>query len=249
VGYAGIANQVTLLPLKVCWSYWDFQLASGWLEDPGFWPPNSGGCETAGIVKAIHYAADQGVEVINLSLGGGSPSPAEADALRYAVSRGVFVAMSAGNEGSDLNAPQYPAAFANEIDGAVSVGAVTRTLSRATYSNFGPYVELTAPGGTGGGSAGAIWQTVPYVPDLSPFRIAPRFDRYQRLGIVGTSMASPHVAALAALLSSQGITNPAAIEAALEMSARDLGDEGRDDHFGFGLIDARAAIRGIGWGR
>ena len=59
-------------------------------------------------------------------------------------------------------------------------------------------------------------------------------------------MASPHVAALAALLYSQGITRPSSIEAAIRRFARDLGPSGRDDEFGFGLIDARAALRGMG---
>jgi serine protease len=62
-------------------------------------------------------------------------------------------------------------------------------------------------------------------------------------------MASPHVAAVAALLYSQGITNPAAIEAAIKRFARDLGAPGRDDEFGYGLIDARASLRGFGVGR
>jgi serine protease len=62
-------------------------------------------------------------------------------------------------------------------------------------------------------------------------------------------MASPHVAAVAALLYSQGITNPAAIEAAIKRFARDLGAPGRDDEFGYGLVDARASLRGFGVAR
>ena len=65
----------------------------------------------------------------------------------------------------------------------------------------------------------------------------------------GTSMASPHVAGAAALLRSQGITNPAAIEAALERFAADLGAPGRDPEFGFGLIDVRAALLGLGYAK
>jgi subtilisin family serine protease len=66
------------------------------------------------------------------------------------------------------------------------------------------------------------------------------------VGSVGTSMAAPHVAGLAAMLMQQGITDPAAIEAALEKFATDLGDPGRDNTFGFGLIEARDTLRGLG---
>jgi serine protease len=59
-------------------------------------------------------------------------------------------------------------------------------------------------------------------------------------------MASPHVAGVAALLYSQGITNPAAIEAAIKRFARDLGEPGRDPDYGHGLVDARATLRGLG---
>ena len=66
------------------------------------------------------------------------------------------------------------------------------------------------------------------------------------IGYVGTSMATPHVAGVAAMLMQQGIKDPAAIEAALEKSATDLGDAGRDNTFGFGLIEARDTLRGLG---
>jgi serine protease len=62
-------------------------------------------------------------------------------------------------------------------------------------------------------------------------------------------MAAPHVAGLAALLYSQGVTNPAAIEAAIKRFASDLGPKGRDDEYGYGLVDARATLRGLGVAR
>jgi serine protease len=69
------------------------------------------------------------------------------------------------------------------------------------------------------------------------------------VGYQGTSMATPHVSGVAAMLIQQGITDPAAVEAALERFALDLGAPGRDDLYGFGLVDARASLRGLGIAR
>ena len=246
LGFAGVAYATTILPLKVCWSYWDVQLALGADGIRGFADPDSNGCPDDAQVKALRYAADNGARVINMSLGGPGATPAVAEALRYAVERGAFIAMSAGNSGDRGNPTNYPAAYAPSIDGAVAVGSVSRGLTRARYSSFGPYVELVAPGGDGGPSANDIWQMAPMENDLAFELLSPRFDRYQAQGMSGTSMAAPHVAGVAALLYSQGITNPAAIEAALRRFSRDLGPAGRDDEYGYGLIDARAALRGMG---
>ena len=91
-----------------------------------------------------------------------------------------------------------------------------------------------------------IWQVINRDADTDEaVLIAPRFDRYEEVGFQGTSMASPHVAGLAALMVSQMPTlTPAAIEAILRRTALDLGSPGRDDQFGWGLIQARPAIYG-----
>jgi serine protease len=107
-------------------------------------------------------------------------------------------------------------------------------------------VELAAPGGD---SSGYVWQVVPWSSDLSTSLSSPRYDRYTSGGKSGTSMATPHVAGVAALLYNQGVTKPAAIEAALKRFARDLGPAGRDDEYGYGLVDARATLRGLGVAR
>lgn len=249
LGYAGIAYNAKVMPLKACLSYWDVQILRSEQGVPGYAPLGSDFCPTSAVVTAIRYAADNGAQVINLSLGGTNQSPSYVDALNYAVSRGVFVSIAAGNEFEDGNPTTYPASYAATIQGAMSVGAVGKSLTRAPYSTTGSFVEIAAPGGNGndGGSAGLIWQAGIFFTDYDPeVIIFPRFDRYTDTPSQGTSMAAPHVAGLAALLMSQGITSPAAVEAVITRTARDLGTKGRDNDFGAGLIEPRAALRGFG---
>jgi len=246
---AGVAYRASLLPLKVCYGYWDLQLLLGSFNQPGFADPDDAGCPDDAIGQAIRFAADSGAQVINISLSGPAPAPFVRDALNYAVSRGSFVAMAVGNEFLDGNPVEYPAAYAAQIDGAVAVGAVNRSSKRADYSNTGSHLEIVAPGGdfSDGGLAGLVTQ---YALDPNQYDpatvIRPRFDRYILLAAEGTSLAAPHVAGVAAMLSAQGITSPAAIESAIERTATDLGTAGRDSEYGFGLINARAAVRGMG---
>ncbi len=252
LGLAGIAYQSRLLPLKACFGYWEIQIARSANSIPGFVPPsNMGGCPASDVVEAIRYAADQGAHVINLSLGGFSPVPAYQEALRYAVDRGAFVSISAGNDFETGNRRSYPASYAAGLDGAMAVAATGNTNERAYYSNTGDFVEIAAPGGNARqGSSALIYQASLSSSDRNPASVVtPRFDRYVISPSQGTSMAAPHVAGLAALLHSQGITSPAAKEAAIKRFARDLGSPGRNDEFGHGLIDARATLRGLGLAR
>jgi serine protease len=174
------------------------------------------------------------------------------DALAYAVSKGAFVAIAMGNSHEKGDPVEYPAAYAADIDGVMSVGSVGPSLARAYYSSTGSHIEISAPGGNDreGGLSGMIWQGTILQSDSDPETVIfPRFDRYAETPFEGTSMAAPHVAGIAALIASQGVTAPAAIESLIKKTARDLGTPGRDSDYGYGLIQPRAALFGFGVAR
>jgi serine protease len=249
VNLAGMAFNVRIMPLKACVGFWEVQIARSLSGLPGFVPDDSGGCANTDIANAIRFAADNGAKVINISLGGESSSQLVRDALQSAVAKGAFVSISMGNEFEEGNPTEFPAAFASSIEGAMSVAAVGRSLARAFYSSTGAHCEIAAPGGDTrqGGTAGAIFQTSLRQTDVSSLLIVPRFDRYDEVPLQGTSMAAPHVAGLAALIMSQSPSMPpAAVEQLIKQTARDLGQTGRDNDFGFGLIQPRKALFGFG---
>ena len=265
IGTAGVAFNVKLMPVKVLASEWDLLFA-------GFTNISNVGGSDDDVARGIRYAADNGAKILNMSLGSSGPpdcatkpnqsdcSPVIEAALRYAVGKGCFITVAAGNEFEDTvppygtNPTSVLAEIASRIPGAVSVAAVDRAKAHAYYSSAGSYVELSAPGGSerGFGSNGFVRQqtfdfnfTDTFLLAPSQF-VAPRFDVFGYIGYIGTSMAAPHVAGVAAMLMQQGVTDPAAIEDILEKTAVDLGTPGRDNTFGFGLVDARAALRGLG---
>ena len=252
---AGIAYRVKLMPVKVCIGFWEVQFMLTASGVRGFAPEQVGGCPTSEIADGIRYAAANGATIINLSLGGPSPSSTIRDALSYAVDKGAFVAIAMGNSYESGDPISYPAAYAADIDGVMSVGAVGPSLQRSFYSDTGPHLEIAAPGGDSrdGGASGMIWQATILGTDSNPATIiSPRFDRYAESAYQGTSMAAPHVAGVAALLMSQGVSAPAAVEKVLKRTALFLGgpdatSPGRNIEYGYGLVQPRAALRGIGF--
>jgi serine protease len=243
IGMAGVAFNVKIMPVKVLDSMWDDIFGA-----PAF------GTDDV-VARGIRYAADNGANIINMSLGRtGDPAPVIEDAIKYAVGKGVFIAIAGGNSFEDGNPKEVVAEIASRVPGAVSVAAVDPAKQHAHYSSTGSYIELSAPGGTdrGFGNNGYVWQQTYDFTLTDTFLLPPslygppRFDVLAYIGYVGTSQATPHVAGVAAMLMQQGIKSPAAIEAALEKFATDLGDKGRDNTFGYGLIEARNTMRGLG---
>ena len=249
---AGMAYNTRIMPVKVCIGYWEVLIGLAAANQAGFPPSSAGGCSIVDAADGIRYAADRGAKVINLSFGGPSPSQTVIqDALHYAVARGAFVAISMGNEYTSGNPVNYPARYAREILGVMAVGAVGKLQARAFYSSTGEHNEIAAPGGDptvgGGQDQGYVWQSTLFFPDQNPAIRRPRFDRYDSIGYYGTSMAAPHVAGLAALIMAQSPgVSPANVERAIRATARDLGPAGKDDEYGYGLIQPRSVL--FGWG-
>ncbi len=189
----------------------------------------NGSGSVAGIADAIRYAADNGASVINMSLGGAFPSSVLKKAVAYAHKKGVVVVCAAGNE--SRGSVGYPAAY----PGAIAVSATQEDEGTAFYSNYGKDVDIAGPGGnTRAGENGGVLQNTIVVgnPEKSGY-----------FAFMGTSMASPHVAGLAALVVGEGVTNPAMVEQILKDTARKPNKQKyTSDKYGAGIIDAPAAI-------
>ncbi len=214
-----------------------------------------GGGTDADIARAIRYAAGltntgiptltNQVEIINMSLGGPGFTQTVQTEVTAARNRGVTIFAAAGNENSST--PSYPAAYADVI----SVAAVDQNSVRAPYSNFHPTVDLCAPGGdtsvntnpgTGPGQDQYVDGVLSTLVDEGTGD--PIYVFYQ-----GTSMACPHAAGVAALMKVVEPTlTPAEIELDLTNTATDLGAPGRDNLYGFGLINALSAVQVAGTG-
>jgi subtilisin family serine protease len=194
------------------------------------------------IADGVYWAVDNGAEVMNASLGGSYSSNTMYNAVRYAYDNGVVIVASTGNDNSAFLS--YPAAY----DECIAVGAVDTNKNRAPYSNYGTGMELMAPGGNtsedenGDGYVDGVLQQTFSGGDPTNFA----YWFWQ-----GTSMAAPHVTGLIALIlsgwSASGIENSGTsridnIRDILHSTAEDLGAPGYDTVYGYGLIDAAAAL-------
>ncbi|SNY62822.1 S8 family peptidase [Paractinoplanes atraurantiacus] len=173
----------------------------------------------ADAASGIVYAADHGAQVINMSLGSTDQLAAVTQAIAYARGKGVTVVAAAGNDAQKGSPVSYPGAD----PGVIAAAATDSADTVATFSNRGSYVDVAAPGV-------GILSTVPTAK-----------GGYGSMS--GTSMASPHVAAVVALLKAyRRAWRPDQIEQALESSAVDLGTPGKDTSYGWGRVDPVAAL-------
>ena len=167
------------------------------------------------IANGIANAVSLGANVINLSLGGLERSQTIELAIKQAYARGIVVIAASGNDGSSL--PLYPAAFPEVI----AVGATNQRGERASFSSYGTHLAVAAPGEA--------------IPGSLPNNSYASWN--------GTSMASPHVAGLAGLILSRNAgLNNAQVRQILITTADDLGTAGQDQYFGYGRINALAAL-------
>jgi serine protease len=201
-GVAGVAYNAKIMPLKV--------LAA------------SGGGTVSDIAESIRFAADNGADIINMSLGGGGESAVMKDAINYAHNKGVTIIAAAGNE--NRNSASFPARYPHVI----GVAAYDAQGEKAEFSNYGAGVDIAAPGG---GHGSKIWQET----------IDPDTNQPTLMGLQGTSMAAPHVAGVAALVKAAGVTKPDEIAAVLEQSARKIASDPQN-FYGAGQLDAAAAV-------
>jgi len=169
------------------------------------------------IAQGIIYAADQGAHVINMSFSA-AISPTLHSAIQYAYNKGCVLISASGNDGTEV--VRYPAGYPEVI----AVGSVYKDI-RSTYSNYGSHLDLVAPG-----------QSIDTIAKDSS---------YSRM--TGTSAAAPFVAGLAALVKSVA-PSLSGVEVAqiITSTARDLGTAGWDEYYGYGHIDAQAALAAAG---
>lgn len=178
------------------------------------------------VIEGVQWSIGNGMQVVNMSLGTTSDIPAFHDALIAAYNSGIVLVAAAGNSGPGDNTVLYPAKYAEVI----AVSATNSTDAVASFSSRGAEVELAAPG----------------VSIYSSYK----GGGYKTLS--GTSMAAPHVSGVAALVIASGISDADGqygianeVRAKLQSTADDLGALGKDNSYGYGLVDAQEAATGI----
>ncbi|MEM7530856.1 MAG: S8 family serine peptidase [Chloroflexota bacterium] len=204
-GAAGLCGNCSVMPIKVLNE-----------NNSGVW---------SSVAEGLVYAADNGADIVVLSLGSPNGNRAVETALTYAAEKDVLVVAAAGNENSSK--PFYPAAYTQTYENVISVSATDQYDQKWSLSNFGDTIDVSAPGN--------IIYNAFY--DLDNF-----YGGY--IFMSGTSMATPHVAGLAGLLLSQKPERTSTdLKQVIIDTAVDLGEPGWDQYFGNGRIDALAALQ------
>jgi len=233
IGGSGLSPSVTILPVDVF---------------------DGSGANDATVAAGIIWAAQQpGVSIINLSLGGDISTPVLRTSVAFAVKRGVLVVAAAGNEGDlaprpygdgvhdNVPRPSYPASYPNVL----GVGAIGQRTTLASFSSIGSQVDVVAPG-VRILSTSCRLDAVGWRDDVCPSNSSSQQPTHTYEYLSGTSMASPFVAATAALLKSRFPRWSASrITSELERTARDLGAAGRDPLYGYGLVQPLTVMRGV----
>jgi subtilisin family serine protease len=250
--HAGVTSQVTLIGVKVL--------------------SKEGTGSLSAVLAGVLYAADQGADVINMSLGGGFYKMGNGiyvglinNVFNYAKQKGALVVVSAGNEEWDLD---HDGPLNKTYCDAPHVVCVSATGPQvpggtadifATYSNFGrSAITVAAPGGNyvtqltgwpwGSGAGSWVWSycsktRLVYDEASDAWGYTACIAGNRVTGYIGTSQAAPHVAGLAALLVEEvGKGNPAQVRARLVQGALDLGQPGTDPYFGKGRIDVASTL-------
>jgi len=248
VAAAGVTSGTTLVAVKVC----------AYLNT----------CPFSSILNGVIYAADNGADVINMSLGGGFSKAGNGQfvglinkTFNYARSRGVTVVVSAGNSALDLDHIgngystycDTPATICVSATGPTYRGSVNGPFQNvdapAYYTNYGvSAINVAAPGGNSGPAvpAPASGNNFVYAACSGSSLLVPVCQTGTFVvGLQGTSMASPHVAGTAALLVAQLGRNPGAIKTRLQNSADDLGKVGADPFYGKGRLNVARAVGAI----
>ncbi|MGR3218603.1 MAG: S8 family peptidase [Candidatus Anammoxibacter sp.] len=217
-GVAGVAFDATILSVKVLNRF--------------------GVGNTGAVIDGIEWAVDNGAHVINLSLGSSERSNILEETIKDADDKGIVIVAAAGNASGSVG---FPAVF----ETVIAVGSVRFDEDLSFFSNFGPEIDIVAPGGdmsidqnADGRPDGILQETF-----TRSFFTGRRNFNWDLIQFQGTSQSSPHVAGVAALiLAKNPMFTPDEVRNAIFSTAKDLGAPGKDDIFGWGLIDAAAAL-------
>jgi len=176
---------------------------------------SSGAGSTYSVAEGIIWATDNGAKVINMSLGNYADAQFLHDAVKYAYDRDVVLVAASGNDNTER--PGFPAAYPEVI----AVASTDEDGTRSSFSNYGDYIDVAAPGAS----------------------IASTYPGSQYAALSGTSMASPHVSALAGLIRSinPDLSNIEVMDI-IRKTSIDLGSKGKDKYFGYGQVDIVNAL-------